>query len=366
MSEDSGRAQSEPGLWRHCMECSVLVTVGTLVLSIALPHSVGTWFLVTCSAVVTAGLFYVPLARIGSVPVAVYLGAWGAVVTAWLAAARILGPWHADVLAGLILPSLALAMLGPVAIGSHLNAADRDAKARDRLQQREEQLSASGRPLLARLGVDGVKVLDVVEHASGRQVHGRLGRVTEDGPRPGTLSQLRDVTDLIAQDQRLHAGAVSVEQPPGTSSAEFVLHLNELTGLRGRSRTCPPRTSFLTVNRALGLALRDDGREWSLKIREINVLIAGVTGSGKSNLMQVFIAQLSRCVDVIIFMIDLKGGRARPGRGWSRGSRGSPKRPVIDWLATTPEEANLMLEARCGASREDRSRSGAGGEKIHA
>ena len=261
------------------MECSVLVTVGTLVLAIALPHSVGTWFLVTCSAVVTAGLFYVPLARIGSVPVAVYLGTWGAVVTAWLAAARILGPWHADVLAGLILPSLALAMLGPVAIGSHLNAADRDAKARDRL--RNEKELRKWETLLARLGVDGVKILDVVEHASGRQVHGRLGRVTEDGPRPGTLSQLRDVTDLIAQDQRLHAGAVSVEQPPGTSSAEFVLHLNELTGPR-EITYLPAENQLLTVNRALGLALRDDGREWSLKIREINVLIAGVTGSGKA------------------------------------------------------------------------------------
>lgn len=346
-----------PGLWRHCLECSGLAAGGAMVLAVALPASVATWVLVSFGGLLTMGLLYVPLAMLGSVAVAVYLGAWGAVLTAWLAAARIFGPWHAPVLAGLVLPCLALAMLGPVAIGHHLTSLDRDEKAR--LAARNERELRRWKTLFARLGVDGTEILDVTEHPDGREVHGRFGKITEDGPRPGTISDLQGVTDLIAQHKRLASGAVTVQELP---KAEFLVHLNERSGPR-EVVYLPAENRPLTVNRPLGLAVRQtDGREWALKIRELNVLLAGVTGSGKSNVLNVFIAQLARCVDVVIFMIDLKGGRA--ARPWMvPWIQKFTRRPVIDWLATTREEASLMLEA-LWAAREARSRSGAGGEKI--
>ena len=81
-----------------------------------------------------------------------------------------------------------------------------------------------------------------------------------------------------------------------------------------------------------------------------------------SNLLNVLLAQLSRCPDVLIFAIDVKGGRmAAPWvEPWLAGRT---SRPVVDWLATDREEAELMLRALLRAVQA-RSRSGSGGEKI--
>lgn len=352
----SGRAPVEPHMWRHSFLDSLLAAVSLLLLVIELPRSVHWWFLAACGAVLTAAMLYAALATTGSVAIGAYLAAWGVTATGWTVYARVHGPWHADVLAALVLPVLALSVLGPVAVGHHRAALDAEEKARE--ARLNEKMLRRWETLLARCGVEGATVLDVIEHPGGRQVHGRFGKVTEEGPRPGTLSSLQDAADLIAQHKRLTAGAVTVEGKPG---AEFVLHLREETGPR-ETVYLPAENQLLTINRPLPLAVKDDGREWSLKIREVNVLIAGVTGSGKSNLLSVMIAQLARTVDVVIFMIDLKGGRA--ARPWMiPWIQGFAKRPVIDWLATTREEANLMLEA-LWAARESRSRAAQGGEKI--
>lgn len=81
-----------------------------------------------------------------------------------------------------------------------------------------------------------------------------------------------------------------------------------------------------------------------------------------SNLLNVLLAQLSRCPDVLVFAIDLKGGRmAAPWiEPWLAGRT---DRPVVDWLATDREEAERMLRALLRAV-DARSRSGSGGEKI--
>ncbi len=81
-----------------------------------------------------------------------------------------------------------------------------------------------------------------------------------------------------------------------------------------------------------------------------------------SNLLNVLLAQLARCPDVLIFAIDLKGGRmAAPWiEPWL--AERTP-RPVVDWLATDREEAERMLRALLRAVGA-RSRSGSGGEKI--
>jgi hypothetical protein len=81
-----------------------------------------------------------------------------------------------------------------------------------------------------------------------------------------------------------------------------------------------------------------------------------------SNLLNVLLAQLARCPDVLIFVIDLKGGRmAAPWiEPWLAGRT---PRPVVDWLATDREEAERMLRALLRAV-DARSRSGSGGEKI--
>lgn len=65
-----------------------------------------------------------------------------------------------------------------------------------------------------------------------------------------------------------------------------------------------------------------------------HALAGGSKGSGKSNLLRVVVANLTAVPDAVVFGVDLKGGRALK-RWYETG--------CIDWLATTPEEALLML-----------------------
>jgi DNA segregation ATPase FtsK/SpoIIIE-like protein len=63
-----------------------------------------------------------------------------------------------------------------------------------------------------------------------------------------------------------------------------------------------------------------------------HALLAGTTGSGKSGGLNVLIATLAACDDVVIWAIDLK-----------KGMELGPWAPCIDRLATTPREAVALL-----------------------
>src|SRR6185312_12109830 len=63
-------------------------------------------------------------------------------------------------------------------------------------------------------------------------------------------------------------------------------------------------------------------------------LMGGVTRSGKSGLMHLLCALYGPAEDVVLWGIDLKGGTAL-----------LPWAPLFDWIATTPEEAMVMMQA---------------------
>jgi S-DNA-T family DNA segregation ATPase FtsK/SpoIIIE len=63
-----------------------------------------------------------------------------------------------------------------------------------------------------------------------------------------------------------------------------------------------------------------------------HALMGGATGSGKSGGLNVLLANLAACRDVIIWAIDLKGGMEL-----------KPWLPCLDRLATTPETATRLL-----------------------
>ena len=106
----------------------------------------------------------------------------------------------------------------------------------------------------------------------------------------------------------------------------------------------PDDLSPLTINEPFDIGWSEDGKLCLIHFREIRLLIIGETGAGKTNLLNVIIAQLSRCVDVIIFGIDLKGGRLLAPwlKPWINKQT---NRPVIDWPATDRAEAQRLLQA---------------------
>ena len=115
---------------------------------------------------------------------------------------------------------------------------------------------------------------------------------------------------------------------------------------------------MLSIDNPIPIGVYEDGQVCSVTLREMATLIVGLRGSGKSNLLNVLLAQLARCADVLIFAIDLKGGRmAAPWiEPWL--DHRTP-RPVVDWLATDREEAERMLRALLRAGRPGPGRAAA-------
>lgn len=348
----------EHHLWRHAFESSALAIVGTLLAAMILPHAWPLWAVTGFGAALTAVMWFTSLTATGSLVMANYLAAWGLLVTGWLSAAHEIGWKHSGMLAGLFIPGVVLAPLGAIAIGHHREQIRQDAEKHAKLQ--DTAPLRRWERTLARHGVPGVTVLDVIEHDGGLQIHGRLGKAT-DKARAITRAVLEDAAEPIAVSKRLDPDAIYFEKPKGGSAADFVMHVRNRSGPRPNV-FLPRNNRPSTINRPFPVGVMDNGRKFSLTYREITVLIIGVKGSGKSNLENIFIAQLARCIDAVIFMIDLKGGRS--ARPWMMPwVEHHVPRPVIDWLATTREEAELMLDAILAGGMA-RSRSGEGWEKI--
>jgi S-DNA-T family DNA segregation ATPase FtsK/SpoIIIE len=78
--------------------------------------------------------------------------------------------------------------------------------------------------------------------------------------------------------------------------------------------------------------LFEDGQPVRVVILRRNVLIGGTTGAGKSGIVNVILAYLVACADVIVWGVDLKGGmELQPWAG------------CMEKLATTPREATALF-----------------------
>jgi S-DNA-T family DNA segregation ATPase FtsK/SpoIIIE len=94
-----------------------------------------------------------------------------------------------------------------------------------------------------------------------------------------------------------------------------------------------PGPTIKSITRPIDLGLSEDGQPVTITILRRNMLIGGTTGAGKSGILNIILAVLVACRDVVIWGVDLKGGMEL--QPWAQ-CLGRP-------LATTPEEANQLF-----------------------
>ncbi|GAB3428444.1 hypothetical protein [Flindersiella endophytica] len=272
---------------------------------------------------------------------------------AWLVWTTATTAWSMRAVTGL---SCGLGLLGPLWFLARHTHYRKRFKEEEELRRRREAAEARRWPdLLAMLGMPGIVQRDRVEHGPGcyslrllLPVDGKVKYAT-----------LRNKTEEIEIAAGLRYGALYVER--GSTAADVWLHLNEVDVL---SKTIPiPRDNRpLTINDPLPLGVYEDSTQLEVPMQGRASKTVGLRGKGKSNLINVKVTGLTRCVDAVVWMIDGKGGRtARPWlQPWFEGRT---HRPVIDWVATTPAEISRMLLAAT-AVIDHRANSGAGGDKI--
>ena len=93
-----------------------------------------------------------------------------------------------------------------------------------------------------------------------------------------------------------------------------------------------PGPSARSITQPVDLGPFEDAEPCRVSFLRRHALFAGTTGSGKSGGLNVLMATLAACDDVVIWAIDLKNGMEL-----------SPWAPCIDRLATTAEEAAALL-----------------------
>jgi S-DNA-T family DNA segregation ATPase FtsK/SpoIIIE len=93
-----------------------------------------------------------------------------------------------------------------------------------------------------------------------------------------------------------------------------------------------PGPSARSITEPVDLGPFEDAEQCRVSFLRRHALFAGTTGSGKSGGLNVLMATLAACDDVVIWAIDLKKGMEL--RPWA---------PCIDRLATTAQEAAALL-----------------------
>jgi DNA segregation ATPase FtsK/SpoIIIE, S-DNA-T family len=93
-----------------------------------------------------------------------------------------------------------------------------------------------------------------------------------------------------------------------------------------------PTASERSIHRPIPLGLFEDAEPAALHLAHRHGLLGGVAGAGKSGVLNVILAELVACPDVVLWGVDLKGGMEL-----------QPWASCLGRLATTPEAAAALL-----------------------
>jgi hypothetical protein len=189
----------------------------------------------------------------------------------------------------------------------------------------------------------GIKHAEVVAATpwpggAGYDVAGQIGGKSGVG-----WKDVKAVEGNIANALDLPTGC-GVEVMPGPSRRAFVLRVSTRDVLAAtREYVEHLGTGPLSINGPLPLGWRRDGLPVEVMLRRACMTVCAMTDGGKSNCLHTLTAALVRCPDVLVWHIDLAGaGLSLPWIGDFLA--GEAPVPVIDWVATTVDEARLMTE----------------------
>lgn len=162
-----------------------------------------------------------------------------------------------------------------------------------------------------------------------------------------TYAKIASESARLSADARLPHGCTATASR-GIDQGRVLVDVTTVNVLE-QEMPYPSDYGPLSLLTGIPWGVRTNADEVPVFLREQCALLVGPTGSGKTNMVHTVIGGFSRCTDVITWVIDLNAGSA--GLPWVRpamesaGDGGQAVRPGIDWLASTHEEALLMLDA---------------------
>lgn len=114
-----------------------------------------------------------------------------------------------------------------------------------------------------------------------------------------------------------------------------------------------PGAPSATITEPVGLGVFEDATPIRVDLLRRHVLLGGATGSGKSGLLNVILAALTGCSDVLVWGVDLKNGMEL-----------QPWASCLGRLATTPAEADALLSDAVRLLESRAEQLAAEGERV--
>jgi S-DNA-T family DNA segregation ATPase FtsK/SpoIIIE len=214
---------------------------------------------------------------------------------------------------------------------------------RRRAKARIERTIAAWPEVTGNAGLPGAEILSVVVDAWGWTARVLLRRGI-------TAAQVISRIPALESGLKLRPGSLRIFAD-GTRADRFVMRVIE-TDPHAESAAWPGRW-VTTVSRPMDIGLSEDGRPVHLVLLRRNALIGGIMGSGKSGILNVIIANLAGCRDVILWGVDMKGGMEL-----------APWAACFDRLAVTPDQATELFRAAVEKLNERATRMAAAGKRV--
>ena len=227
----------------------------------------------------------------------------------WLTVATVAGPRRS--------PLPALLLLGTLAAGWPWWV-----HRRRRARVRVERTLNAWPDIAEAIGLAGSRVLSAMVDVWGWRARIRLRRGQ-------TVADALAKLPAIESSLGTRPGAARIEADPAHAD-RFILRVLH-TDPHAES-ICWPGPSATTITEPVELGVYEDATPVRVSLLRRHALVGGVAGSGKSGVLNVILATLVACPDVVIWGIDLKGGMEL-----------QPWAPCLDRLATRPHEAAALL-----------------------
>jgi len=300
--------------WRYRSEIAPATMAGAvLVTGWWLHHGhAGFWpWPLTASDLAAAALFVLG-ARFGLAWLVerVYAAAVVLAAGGWLAVAVLLGPFASP------MPQV-------LSVGTILLAVPWWVHRRRRARARVQRALSAWPDISKAIGLPGSKIQSATVDLWGWRARVKLARGQ-------TIADVTARIPAVESALGTHRGAVRI-YPTGDGKANRC-ELRVLDTDPHAEAIVWPGPSARSITQPVDLGPFEDAERCRVSFLRRHALLAGTTGSGKSGGLNVLMAALAACDDVVIWAIDLKNGMEL-----------QPWAPCIDRLATTPRQAAALL-----------------------
>jgi S-DNA-T family DNA segregation ATPase FtsK/SpoIIIE len=214
---------------------------------------------------------------------------------------------------------------------------------RRRAKVRVERVISGWPDVADRIGLPGSRIVSVVVDAWGWTARVILRKGTTVAH---AIARIPDIESGL----ELRPGSVRVF-PDGTHANRLTMRVVETEPLAEPIGW--PGPSITSVTQPAEIGLSEDGRPVRVLLLRRNVLIGGITGSGKSATLNVIIAILAACRDVVLWGVDLKGGMEL-----------GPWESCFERIATTPQEAASLFRDAVAELNKRAARMAAAGKRL--